>query len=131
MSIGSSSLRLPSGWGQSAARLGGFVALAAVGLFIVKWNPYFHRVFVVAASHSLGASIVSGTSAAPPAPSPSAALDYAIAYGKSIWPALVLGLLLAATIEAVLPSRWLIDLLGGPRFRATALGGAIALPGMM
>jgi uncharacterized membrane protein YraQ (UPF0718 family) len=105
--------------------------LAVAGLFYVKWNPYYHRAFTVAVNHSLGASIVSGQAASPPAPSWPAALDYAQRYFKSIWQAMVLGLLLAASIEAFLPRNWLVRILGSPTLRHTALGGVLALPGMM
>lgn len=131
MSVGQSSLPARLSWGQAAARLSFFVALAVIGLYLVKWNPYLHRVFAVSVSHTLGGSIVSGLAAAPPEPSVRAAIDYSIAYFNAIWQALVLGLLLAATVESVLPTRWLVNLLGPARFRSTALGGVAALPGMM
>src|SRR5579875_3227448 len=108
--------------GQAQRRmeyLRGFALLliiAVVGLYIVKWNPYFHRAFTAAAKHSIGASIVSGKSAAPPAISFGAALAYFQAYFKAIWQALVLGLLLAATIEALVPRDWIARVLGKAGF---------------
>jgi len=107
------------------------LALAAAGLFYVKWHPYYDRTLAVAVSHSLGASIVSGQAAAPPAPSWAAALDYAQRYFVAIWQAMVLGLLLAASVEALLPHNWLVRILGSATLRHTALGGVLALPGMM
>src|SRR3972149_591431 len=53
------------------------------GLYVVKWNPYYHRAFVAASQHSIGASIVSGQEAVPPPASLEAAVGYAWAYGKS------------------------------------------------
>ncbi len=111
--------------------LAAILVIAVAGLFYVKWSPYYHRAFAVAISHSLGASIVSGQEAAPPPPSFGAALDYAQRYFKAIWQAMVLGLLLAASIEAFLPRNWLARILGSATFRHTVLGGALALPGMM
>jgi uncharacterized membrane protein YraQ (UPF0718 family) len=105
--------------------------IAAVGLFIVKWQPYYLRGFAAATNHSIGASIVSGTAAAPPAASLQAAWDYARAYFLAIWQAMVLGLLLAATIESSLPRDLLVRLLGTPGIRTSALGGVLSLPGMM
>lgn len=131
VSIGPASLPLRRDWRPATIRLLFFVVLAGVGLYLVKWNPYVHRAFAVAASHSLGASIVSGAAFTAPPPSVQAAIGYSVAYFKAIWQALVLGLLLAATVEAVLPSRWLMNLLGGPGLRSTVLGGVAALPGMM
>jgi len=63
-----------------ALRLIVFLTIAIVGLFYVKWFPYYNRAFVAAANHSIGNSILMGTAAAPPAPSWDAALGYAMAY---------------------------------------------------
>ena len=105
--------------------------IALVGLFIVKWQPYYLRAFTAAANHSIGASIVTGTAAAPPAASLQAAWDYARAYFLAIWQAMMLGLLLAATIESSLPRDLLVRLLGAPGLRSSAVGGLLSLPGMM
>ncbi len=114
----------------SIAKLGLLGAIAVGGLFYVKWNPYFHRAFVAAAQHSIGASIVSGKAAAAPEPSVAAALGYAWAYGKAIWQAMVLGLVLGAGIQALIPRDWLARVLG-INFSGVALAGAAAVPGMM
>jgi uncharacterized protein len=106
-------------------------SIAVVGLFIVKWQPYYLRAFAAAANHSIGTSILTGTSAAPPAASLQAALDYARAYFLAIWQAMVLGLLLAATIESSVPRDLLVRIFGGAGFRSSALGGILSLPGMM
>jgi uncharacterized membrane protein YraQ (UPF0718 family) len=107
------------------------VLIAVVGLFIVKWQPYYLRAFTAASNHSIGASIVSGTAAAPPTASLQAAWDYARAYFLAIWQAMVLGLLLAATVESSLPRDLLVRLLGTPGVRTSTLGGLLSLPGMM
>src|SRR5215208_968658 len=100
--------------------------IAVVGLFIVKWQPYYLRSFAAATNHTLGPSIVSGTEAAPPAPSLQAAFDYAVAYFRAIWQSMVLGLLLAATIESSLPRDLLVRLLGSSTFRSSAFGGLLS-----
>ncbi|MCC7103831.1 MAG: permease [Chloroflexi bacterium] len=105
--------------------------IAVVGLFIVKWQPYYLRAFSAAANHTLGPSIVTGTEAAPPAPSLQSALDYGLAYFRAIWQAMVLGLLLAATIETLLPRDLLVRVLGPSTARSSALGRILSLPGMM
>ncbi|CAB3734382.1 hypothetical protein LMG27174_06108 [Paraburkholderia rhynchosiae] len=33
-----------------------FLAIAVVGLFYVKWFPYYNRAFVAASQHSIGKS---------------------------------------------------------------------------
>ena len=105
--------------------------IAVAGLYYVKWNPYFHRAFVAAAQHSIGASIVSGKAAAAPPPSLAAALGYGWAYGKAIWQAMVLGLVLGAGVQVLLPRDWLARLLGRMNFSGVAVAGLAAVPSMM
>src|SRR6202161_3328565 len=83
-----------------------FLLIAVVGLFYVKWFPYYNRAFVAASQHSIGKSILMGTSASAPAASWQAAIDYALAYGKAIWQAMVLGLLLGCGVGARFSHEW-------------------------
>jgi len=108
-----------------------FLLIAVAGLFYVKWFPYYHKAFVAAEHHSIGQSILMGKSAEPPAPSLAAALDYAWAYGKAIWQAMVLGLLLGSAVQALLPAHWVARVLGRTGFASVAAGGLLSLPGMM
>ena len=107
------------------------VLIAVVGLAMVKWTPYYQKAFFAAAHHSIGSSILMGNADAPPAPSLQAALDYAVAYCKAIWKAMVLGLLLGSAVQALLPQRWIAAVLGGTGLRSVAVGGILSLPGMM
>ena len=119
---------------KRSASLWGVLVLAALfigGLYYVKWGPYYHRAFVAASQHSLGASIVSGKLRTPPPPSVDAALGYAWAYGKSIWQAMVLGLLLGSGVQALVRRDWLMRLFGSTRFGRVALAGIISTSGMM
>jgi uncharacterized protein len=108
-----------------------FVLLAVAGLLYVKWLPYYNRAFVAAAHHSIGNSILMGKDAHPPAPSWNAALAYAMAYGKAIWQAMVLGLLLGSAVQALIPVDWVSRLMGRHKFGSAIVGGLLALPGMM
>ncbi|RKN95720.1 permease [Burkholderia mallei] len=114
-----------------ALGLATFVVLAVAGLFYVKWFPYYHKAFAAAEHHSIGQSILMGAAAHAPQPSLQAALDYAWAYGKAIWQAMVLGLLLGSAVQALLPAHWVARALGGTGFGSVAAGGLLALPGMM
>jgi uncharacterized membrane protein YraQ (UPF0718 family) len=116
---------------RSVAGLAVLAAVAVAGLFYVKWNPYFHRAFAAAAQHSIGASIVSGKTAMAPEPSLAAALGYAWAYGKAIWQAMVLGLVLGAGVQAVVPRDWLRRILGQLNFSGVAVAGLASVPSMM
>ena len=56
---------------KRSAVLSGPLVLAVLfvgGLYYVKWGPYYHRAFVTASQHSIGASIVSGKLATPTPP---------------------------------------------------------------
>ncbi len=108
-----------------------FLAVVIIGLFYVKWFPYYNKAFLAAAHHSIGNSILMGTAAAPPAASWNAALDYAWAYGKAIWQAMVLGLLVGSAIQALLPADWIARLLGRTGFGSVATAGILSVPGMM
>lgn len=108
-----------------------FLVLAVVGLFYVKWLPYWDRAFVAASSRSIGQSILMGKATHAPAASWAAAQAYALAYGKAIWKALVLGLLLGSGVQALLPAGWVSRLLGNTRFGSAVAGGLLAVPGMM
>jgi uncharacterized membrane protein YraQ (UPF0718 family) len=107
------------------------VAIALLGLFYVKWFPYYNKAFVAAANHSIGSSIVMGMSDRPPAASFDAAIDYALAYGKAIWQAMVLGLILGSGLQALLPVEWIAKLLGNTGFSSVARGGLLSIPSMM
>ena len=96
-----------------------FLLLAVAGLFYVKWYPYYNRAFTAAANHSIGQSILMGAAADPPVPSLSAAQDYAWAYGKAIWQAMVLGLLLGSAIQALLPVNWVAKVMGRTGFASS------------
>jgi uncharacterized protein len=105
--------------------------IAVAGLYFVKWNPYFHRALNAAATHSVGTTFVFGKTLTAPPASVAAAIGYAQAYFKAVWQAWVLGLLMAATIESLLPKDWLVRVLGKVSFGTSVLGGVLSLPGMM
>ena len=106
-----------------------FFALAIVGLFFVKWSPYYAKSFLAAQNHSIGNSIVSGKLPESPVVGLQAGLDYSIAYMKAIWQALVLGLILGAGVETALPRTGLLQLFTGRK--GTLRATAFALPSMM
>lgn len=110
-----------------------FAVVALAGLTWAKWDPYWHKLVHVLATASLGPSILTGQAKAPPAPSWHAAVSYATSYAKSIWIALAAALLIAASVEAFLPRRWLLAVLqrGRSRLAGSAAGGLLALPCMM
>lgn len=108
-----------------------FLALAVIGLLIVKWFPYWHKAHVAAATHAIGASIVSGKGVAPPAAGLAAAWQYTVAYFNSVWMAVVLALLLGSSVQVFVPRRWLLRMLGARNAKSAAVAGALSLGGMM
>lgn len=121
----------PVGMSRRAMVLGtvAFAVVAAGVLAWAKWLPYAEKVPAVARSHSMGSSILGE----PDAPSWRVAVDYAVHYGLSIWPALVAGLLIAASVEAFLPRRRLLTMFQRHRNAAvgTVAGGVLSMPSMM
>lgn len=114
--------------------LAGFAIFAftlVLGLLYIKWLPYYAKSLSALAHHTIGASIVSGTSAAPPAVGVTAAWQYALAYYKAIWQALLLALVLGATIQVLVPRRWIHKVFSGRDFRSVAIAGTLSLGGMM
>jgi uncharacterized protein len=113
-------------WGTSA-----LLVIAIVGLFIVKWSPYWHKAHVAATAHSIGKSIVSGTGLQPEAVGLHAGWTYTIAYFTSVWQAVVLALLLGASVQTFLPRAWLLKLFGKPSNGSAAIAAATSVTTMM
>ena len=108
-----------------------FLFIAVAGLSYVKWWPYYHKAITAATEHSIGSSILTGDQVSAPDPSLQSAWDYAVTYFNSVWKAAVLGILLGSLVQVLLPSGWLLKVLGKANFKSTALGGIASLPGMM
>ncbi|HEY8095808.1 MAG TPA: permease, partial [Methylobacter sp.] len=108
-----------------------FILVAIVGFAYVKWMPYYAKAFLAQSHHFIGDSILSGNSVSAPPVSWNAAVDYAIAYSKAIWKALLLGLILGSGIKVLLPTQWVSAALGRLGFKSVALGSLFAIPCMM
>ncbi|WP_426198692.1 permease [Pseudomonas sp. DC3200b2] len=104
-----------------------FVLVAVLGLYYVKWSPYYLKSFVAAQNHSIGASIIDDHQVAPL----QAALAYAQVYFLAIWKAAVLAVILGSLLQVLIPRDWLLRLFGKAGLGSTVRGGLFALPGMM
>ena len=104
-----------------------FFLVVIVGLWYVKWQPYYGKAFTAAETHSIGKSILAHADANPLM----AAWDYAMVYFLAVWKAAVLGVLLGSLIQVLIPRDWLLRTLGQSRFQGTLLGAIFSLPGMM
>jgi len=104
-----------------------FLLVAVIGLYYVKWSPYYLKSFVAADNHSIGASILGAEQTTPL----TAALAYAQVYFLAIWKAAVLGVILGSLLQVLIPRDWLLNLFGRAGLGSTVRGGLFALPGMM
>ena len=87
----SSQAAAPFQWWKPAL----FFLVVIVGLWFVKWQPYYGKAFTAAETHSIGKSILANSDANPFA----AAWDYALVYFLAVWKAAVLGVLLGSLIH--------------------------------
>ena len=131
LSASSSTERPAVGIGRLVAGFLIFLVTLLGGLLYVKWLPYYTKSLVALTHHTIGASIVTGTSAAAPAVGWSAAWHYALAYYGAIWQALALALILGASIQVLVPRRWIHRIFSGRDFRSVAIAGTLSLGGMM
>ncbi|XJZ27789.1 permease [Bacillota bacterium Lsc_1132] len=104
-----------------------FLLIAAAGLLYVKWFPYFQKAIAASATHSIGSSILGDKAEF----SWSSAWSYALVYFNAVWKAAILGILLGSLIQVLLPTNWLIRVLGKTSFGSTAVAGLASIPGMM
>ncbi len=104
-----------------------FVLVAVIGLYYVKWSPYYFKSFAAADHHSIGTSIIGDHPTSPVA----AALIYAKVYFLAIWKAAVLAMILGSLLQVLIPQDWLLRLFGRAGVASTLRGGLFALPGMM
>ncbi|MBM3270234.1 MAG: hypothetical protein FJZ01_21580 [Candidatus Sericytochromatia bacterium] len=109
-----------------------FLVTAVAGLAFIKWLPSYKKGLAAISNQTLGSSIVlGGEGAAPPAAGLEAAWHYALAYFSAIWPAMLLALLLGATIQVLVPRRWIHRLFSRRDFRTVAIAGTLSLGGML
>ncbi|HZE32214.1 MAG TPA: permease, partial [Actinoallomurus sp.] len=107
--------------------------IAVAGLTWAKWWPYTLKLQSVLSDRSwAGTSILSSGGTADTAPSLAGGWDFTLAYGRAVWKALVVALLLAAAVETLVPRRRLMAALSGRGAYGGALaGGLLSLPCMM
>ncbi|MDI9220595.1 permease [Pantoea sp. EA-12] len=104
-----------------------FLAVVVIGLWYVKWQPYYGKAFTAVETHSIGKSILANAADSPWR----AALDYAMVYFLAVWKAAVLGVVLGSLVQVLIPRHWLLRLMGQSRFGSTLIGTGFGLPGMM
>lgn len=106
-------------------------ALFVVGLLWAKWWPYVVKIDGLADTRAWdGGALVDIARDAPTWWQ--GAWEFTVAYTDAVWKALLVGLLIAAAIDALLPRERLRRALAGRSSTAgAAIAGAASLPGMM
>lgn len=106
-------------------------ALFVVGLLWAKWWPYVVKIDGLADTRAWdGGALVDIARDAPTWWQ--GAWEFTVAYTDAVWKALLVGLLIAAAIDALLPRERLHRALAGRSSTAgAAIAGAASLPGMM
>ncbi|WP_166462642.1 permease [Amycolatopsis acidicola] len=107
--------------------------LFAAGLLWAKWLPYAVKAITMASTHTWSGGAIFAKAGAPGAsPSLSGAWRFSTAYFESVWPAAVVGLALAAGVDALMPKAWLLSALNRrTRLGQTIAGGVASLPSLM
>ncbi|WP_211342943.1 permease [Actinomadura pelletieri] len=108
--------------------------MAAVGLLWAKWWPYTQKIDGLLDTPTWsGGSILDKAGDPGAGPSLSGGREFTEIYVVAVWKALVVGLAVAAAVEALVTRRWLLRVLGRGhgRYRDSFVGGLLSLPSMM
>jgi hypothetical protein len=123
-------------WRQPDAAIGVLFTLAVfvAGLLWAKWMPYLAKAVRAHRTHHWSASSILGAGGVHAGDRPTwhAATTFFHAYVSSIWPALVVALLISASVQALMPRSWLPHVFNrrGP-VSSAVVGGVASMPSMM
>lgn len=118
-----------AGRGAVIASVAAFTAIFLAGETWAKWWPYGHKIAAVSGTHAYpGRSILGAPGAAP---SWAHAWQFTVAYGKSVWIALVAALLIGAGLQTLVPRPVLARAFGAEGLRGSLGGTLAALPSLM
>ena len=102
-----------------------------VGFAWSKWLPYWDRSLALLDAPTWPSGPIFET-AGDATPSLSGAWEFTVAYLDAVWRAVVVGLLVAAAVDALVPRGWMTRMLNRPSPVGQAMaGGAASLPSMM
>ncbi|MCH4008506.1 permease [Companilactobacillus sp.] len=108
-----------------------FFAIFILGIFYVKWWPYYGKAITAASTHSVGDSIIAGVGAKSAGVSLKTGYTFTITYFLSVWKALAVAIIVGSLVQVLIPVRWVRRYLGGTRFRNTLIGTLMGVPTMM
>ena len=105
--------------------------LVVVGFTWAKWLPYWDKVVALDALPTWPSGsifVVAGEAG----PSMQGAWDFTVAYVDAVWRAVIVGILVAAAVEALVPRGWLVRVMNRPSpIQQALVGGTASLPTMM
>lgn len=115
------------------AGLAVFGVITALGLTWAKWDPYGRKLARLWHARAWSGTSILSTAGRPAAsPSLAAGWSFTVKYGESVWIALVAALLIAASVEALIPQQRIVALLARrTRIGGTLAAGLLAIPCMM
>jgi uncharacterized membrane protein YraQ (UPF0718 family) len=109
-----------------------FAVVLVAGLTWAKWWPYGHKLAALTGTHTWPGSSPLLSGATGQVWSWSGGWRFTVSYGQSVWMALVVGLLVAAGVEVLLPRARVVAALSHRHgWSATAAGAGLSLPCMM
>ena len=97
--------------------------MALSGLLMLKWQASLAKIEIVGSTGSWPSSTAVLTQAG--------VLEATYNYFKIIWPALVLGILIASIVRTFIPANWILTLLGKGKTRQHIVGGLAGTPLML
>jgi uncharacterized membrane protein YraQ (UPF0718 family) len=117
----------------SLAGLVAFLLVASLMLMWAKWDPYSQKLAHLWTSPTwTGKDLLAKAGAAGSAPSLRGAWSFTHAYFTAVLPAIIAALVIAASMQALVPRGWLLRLLRkGSHGRSSLAGGLLALPSLM
>ncbi|MDT2641123.1 permease [Enterococcus dongliensis] len=115
---------------QTVRYIGIFLLVLLVGLFYVKWFPYFQKALAASSTHSIGDAIINVGKEAPIF-SIESGMTFTIAYFNSVWKAVVLGLIVGSLVQVLIPTQLIKKYLGGSKFRNSVFAMVLGMPTMM
>lgn len=118
---------------QGLVGLGVLLVVLVLGLLWAKWLPYAQKAHALTDSRAWsGSSIFSAAGEAGSAPTWHGTWSFWTTYFTAVWKAAVVALLVAATLESLVPRRWLLRAMARRTWMGQGLAaGALALPSMM
>lgn len=108
-----------------------FMAVLIIGLYYVKWSPYFTKAVNAKTTHTIGDAIIANVGSKTPAFSITAGWTFTQAYFSSVWKAMLLGIIVGSLVQVLIPTSWIRKYLGESKFKNSVFAMVLGVPTMM